>query len=111
MGPLVGWHLHQELAGIGTGIAALRAATVDMEGIQLSEPRIVPTGGNVVGGKRKAEGKDALLAVKPPPLETKASSPHKADRSMCGSALSNMYSWYCVGIVHFATCAPWQSND
>ena len=73
------------LAGVGAGVAAWRAAAFKkMEGIQLSQPRIVPTGGGALGGKKKPEGKDALLAVKPPPLESKVSSPLKADRGMCG---------------------------
>lgn len=48
----------------------------------------MPTGGgnNLSPGKRgKPEGKDALLTVKPPPLESKVPSPHKGERGMCGS--------------------------
>ena len=53
------------------------------EGIQLTEPR-VSSGASTPSKRKPSEGKDALLSVRPPPLDTKVASPHKGDRAFCG---------------------------
>ena len=62
-----------------------------MDGIQLSEPRIVPTGGNtngMNGAKTMPDGKEGLLTTKPPPLESKVASPHRSGKERCSGVCS-----------------------
>ena len=62
-----------------------------MDGIQLSEPRIVPTGADtngLNGAKRVADGKEGLLTTKPPPLEGKVASPHRPGKERCSGVCS-----------------------
>lgn len=57
------------------------------EGIQLTEPRVA-SGATTPSKRKPAEGKDSLLSVRPPPLDTKVASPHKGDRAFCGPTSS-----------------------
>ena len=61
-----------------------------MDGIQLSEPRIVPTNASGMNGgaKRMPDGKEGLLSTKPPPLEGKVASPHRSGKDLCGGVCS-----------------------
>ena len=63
----------------------------ESNGIQMTQPRIAPG----ISPKRKpVDGKDALLTEKPPPLESRVSSPHKNDRGFCGYAVApNAHAW------------------